>query len=67
MTPEAQRALDILKKRFTEAPMLRHYDPALPTQLETNASGYAVSGILSQLFGAGTDAKWHPIAFFSTS
>lgn len=52
MTPEAQRALDILKKRLTEAPMLRHYNPSLPTQLETDASAYTVSGILSQRFRA---------------
>jgi hypothetical protein len=63
--PEALEAFAALKRRFTEAPMLRHYDPALPTQLQTDASGYAVSGILSQLFGTRSEARWHPIAFFS--
>jgi hypothetical protein len=47
MTADAKNALATLKKRFTEASMLRHYDPALRTQLETDASGYSVSGILS--------------------
>lgn len=65
MGPEALTAFAALKRRFTEAPILRHYDPALRVRLETDASGYAVSGILSQLFGADSAAKWHPIAFFS--
>lgn len=65
MTPEAGDAFEVLKTRFTTAPMLRHYEPELSTQIETDASGYAASGILSQLFGAGPAAKWHPVAFFS--
>ncbi|KFY32326.1 hypothetical protein V493_00305 [Pseudogymnoascus sp. VKM F-4281 (FW-2241)] len=63
--PEALAAFEALKRRFTEAPILQHYDPALRVKLETDASGYAVSGILSQLFGADSAARWHPIAFFS--
>ncbi|KFZ00320.1 hypothetical protein V498_00155 [Pseudogymnoascus sp. VKM F-4517 (FW-2822)] len=35
------------------------------TQVETDASGYAVSRILSQLFGEGLEGRWHPVAFFS--
>lgn len=65
MTADAKNALATLKRRFTEAPMLRHYDPALWTQLETDASGYGVSGMLSQLLGEGQDARWHPVAVFS--
>ncbi|KFY31833.1 hypothetical protein V493_00754, partial [Pseudogymnoascus sp. VKM F-4281 (FW-2241)] len=65
MGPEALAAFEALKRRFTEAPILRHYDLALRVKLETDASGYAVSGILSQLFGADSAARWHPIAFFS--
>lgn len=65
LSEKAVQAFHILKQRFTEAPMLRHYDPDLLTQLETDASGYAISAILSQLFGEGPNARWHPIAFFS--
>ncbi|KFY17373.1 hypothetical protein V491_05014, partial [Pseudogymnoascus sp. VKM F-3775] len=65
MGPGALNAFAILKQRFIEAPILRHYDPALHMRLETDASGYTVSGILSQLFGAEAAARWHPIAFFS--
>ncbi len=65
MTPEATDAFQTLKQRFTTAPMLRHYDPDRETQVETDASGYATSGIHSQLFGAGPEGRWHPVAFFS--
>jgi transposase InsO family protein len=46
---------------FERAPLLRHFDPELPIRLETDASKYAQSGILSQLF----EGLWHPIAFYS--
>ena len=37
-------------------------DPARAIRVETDASTFAISGILSQLF---EDNKWHPIAFVS--
>ena len=56
---------DELKFRFCSAPILKHFNPNLDTILETNASDYVVSGILSQrhpnpLTGNST---LHPIAF----
>jgi len=42
--------------------VLRHFDPEKKIRIETDASIYAVSGILSQLFENGL---WHPIAFWS--
>lgn len=33
--------------------------------VETDASGFAAACIISQLFGIGPDARWHPIAFYS--
>jgi RNase H-like domain found in reverse transcriptase len=56
-----QRAFEELIDRFTTAPLLRHYDPKLPLRLETDASHWALAGILSQPF----ENQWHPIAFFS--
>ena len=55
-------AFRFLKATFTKAPLLRHYDPAKPLRLETDASAFAIAGILSQLF---EDSLWHPIAFWS--
>jgi len=45
-TSEAQKAFEHLKHLFTQAPLLRHFDPELPIYLYTDASGFAVSGIL---------------------
>jgi hypothetical protein len=37
-----------LHNAFTKAPVLAHFDPAKPIRLETNASGIAIAGIISQ-------------------
>lgn len=60
-TEEAESAFQSLKTRFSSAPILRHFDPALPIRLETDASQFAVAGILSQLY----ETRWHPVAFAS--
>ena len=56
-----EQAFRQLKAAFITAPVLQHYDPALRLRVETDASSYALAGILSQLF----DSEWHPIAFWS--
>ena len=63
LTQAAIESFHELKRRFTTAPMLRHYDPDKRLQLETDASGFAISGILSQLWES--TGQWHPIAFWS--
>ena len=65
MTDRALDAFYILRQNFISAPLLRHFDQKLPIRVETDASKFAIRGILSQLFGASTDAKWHPVAFYS--
>lgn len=45
-----------------KTPILRHYDPKRPALLETDASDFAIAGILSQRF---EDGKIHPIRFVS--
>ena len=47
-TPRCQEVFDELKAHFCFAPVLKHFDPTLETMLETDASDYVVSGILSQ-------------------
>ena len=64
-TDEADKAFRELQIAFTTAPILRHFDPALKIRVETDASGFAVAGMISQLFGEGAEARWHPIAFYS--
>jgi hypothetical protein len=63
-----------LQSEFTKAPLLAHFDYARPIRLETDASVYAIAGIILQP-AAGTtlgeeeervkDQDWHPIAFWS--
>ena len=43
--------------------MLLHFDPKRKIQLETDASGVAISAIISQL--VEETGRWHPIAFWS--
>jgi hypothetical protein len=47
-TLEMNKAFDELKKRFINAPILKHYDPNSQCILETDASDFALGAILSQ-------------------
>ena len=51
-----------LKAAFTSAPTLRHFDPEREVWVETDASDYVSSGILSQKDDQGI---LHPVAFMS--
>ena len=77
---EAHSTFVELKEKFSSTPMLRHFNPEKAVRLETDASAFAIAGILSQQ-GAGepgadwrqttstiegdTAAHWHPVAFWS--
>jgi hypothetical protein len=58
---DCEKTFHRLKVALTEAPLLTHYDPSLPTKLETDASDGAVTSVLSQQQGG----EWHPIAYYS--
>ena len=73
LTSDARTAFNRLRLAFTEAPILRHFDPECHIRIETDASGYAIGGVLSQLASetrpdgvvTKTDlGQWHPVAFF---
>jgi len=51
-----------LKKIFTAEPILHHFNPDLETWIETNASDFVVTAILSQ---RDADKVLHPIAYIS--
>lgn len=51
-----------LKAAFVSDSVLRHFDPTLPTVLETDASDYVVAAVLSQ---HQADGELHPVAFMS--
>ena len=59
-----QEVFDAIKSRFCSEPILKVYDPELPTRIEVDASGFAVGGILSQKH---EDGLWHPVAYRSES
>ncbi|MBW0545046.1 hypothetical protein O181_084761 [Austropuccinia psidii MF-1] len=58
---EALSQFQILKEAFTTAPIVAHFNPSLPTIVETDASDYALVAVLSQVNYSGK----HPIAFIS--
>ncbi len=47
-TTEMQEAFQRLQSEFTKAPVLVHFHYEKPTRLETDASGFAIAGIISQ-------------------
>ena len=76
LTSNAREAFNHLKQAFTEAPILRHFDPELHIRIETDASGYAIGGVLSQptsdqvtssdsISSTSDFGQWHPVAYFS--
>ena len=62
-SPECQKAFDDLKNRFTSAPILRHFDPSLPSTIETDASDFSYGAVLSQRDDPSSPLR--PVAFFS--
>ncbi len=63
-TPQAQKAFETLKKRFTEEPVLAMPDISRPFQIECDASKYASGAVLTQTDSNGAR---HPCAFLSKS
>ena len=74
LTSNAKKTFNRLKQAFTKAPILQHFDPECHIRIETDASGYAIGRVLSQLTlnqviseGAiGLNVDWHPVAYFSS-
>ena len=49
LIPKASLAFSQLKKAFTKAPILHHFDPKRHIRIDTDAPGYAIGKVLSQL------------------
>ena len=63
LTPETKLAFLQLRQAFTKALIFYYFDLKSYNRIKTNAFGYTIGGILSQLTsGSG---QWQPIAFFS--
>ncbi|KNZ60760.1 uncharacterized protein VP01_15048g1, partial [Puccinia sorghi] len=48
LTSLLSKEFEALKKAFTTAPILAHFSEIARTLIETDASDYAVAGIISQ-------------------
>ena len=47
-TRDVELAFRKLKRLFGETPILQHFDPTKPIILQTDASGFAIAGVLNQ-------------------
>lgn len=56
------KAFDELKRMFSSAPILCHYDADAPTTVEVDTSDFMVAGVLSQTDGTSV---LRPVAYFS--
>lgn len=61
-TEREQKAFELLKERMSAADVLAHPDPSRPYVVTTDASDFAISGVLSQ---DQSDGSHRPIAYFS--
>lgn len=60
-TTKHQIAFETLKQHLVKAPILRLFDPNLPTRLQTDSSDFALGATLLQL----SQNEWLPIAYES--
>ena len=49
LTSGARKAFTKLRQAFIKAPIFHHFDPERHIRIETDASGYAIGGVFSQL------------------
>ena len=49
LTPNTKQIFIQLRKGFTKAPILRYFDSECHIWIETDASSYAISGVLGQM------------------
>ena len=61
-TPNCEKAFLAVKEKLSQAPILAHYDPAVPLRLAGDASAYGVGAVLSHVYQDGTE---RPIAYAS--
>jgi hypothetical protein len=66
LSEEALKAFQLLKNSFLDVPILAHFERDRRTKVEVDASGGAISGILSQYVPEGADSgQWRPVDFYS--
>ena len=58
-------AIEKLKILITSAPILKIFDPNLPTRLKIDASSEGVGALLEQNHGSLENPQWHSIGYLS--
>jgi hypothetical protein len=61
-TSECKEAFEELRRQLLDIQATYHFNPELPTKLETNTSDGVTTGGLSQQY---TNQQWYPIGFYS--
>ena len=49
LTPNAKKTFNYLRQAFIKVPILQYFDPKCHIQIESDALGYAIGEVLSQL------------------
>ena len=65
LSKTALEAFKALKEAFTSAPFLWYFDEDKPMRVETDASAFAIGGILMQQFEIDGHLHWLPVAYYS--
>ena len=63
--PDHTKVFETLKTAFIQATILAHFNPNNPIVIETDASEYAITAMISQI--SPDDGDIHLIAFYSCS
>ena len=63
LIPNAEQAFIQLRQAFTKAPILRHFNVECHIRIKTDASGYAIGGVLSQLISNHL-SQCYPIVYY---
>ena len=61
-TEDCQKAFEELKYQLLSIQRIYHFQPELPTKLETDSSDGVIAGVLSQQH---PNEKWYPLGFYS--
>jgi transposase InsO family protein/predicted aspartyl protease len=61
-TNACEAAFEELRRQLLSVQATYHFDPELPTKLETDASDGVIAGVLSQ---EHPDKNWYPVSFLS--
>ena len=72
LTSDTREGFNRLRQAFTKATIFRYFDPEYHIRIETDLSGYAIKGVLSQLTPhqvtsddkIGSNVNWYPVTYF---